>query len=522
MAVTAVAKMAKKRILIIGAGLAGLAAALETAQNGGEAVLVSTQPSERAQSNMAEGGINAALNTKGEDDSPAQHAQDTFRAGCGLADYGALSAMTEAAPGIVRRLYAMGAQFNMAGGDIDLRSFGGQKKKRTAFAQSSTGKQVTTALIDAARRCEAEGSITRLAHHEFVTLLLGGDACGGAVVRERFGGTWVTIPSDAVIMACGGPHGLFPDSTGSLANTGEAAAELFRLGLPFADLEFIQYHPTTFSASGKRHLVSEAARGEGGRLFCLREGQKWYFMEEKYPELGNLMPRDITAREIFAALRDGPVFLDLTELPAAVMERKLRGVVDTCLTYMRLDPRCEPIPVEPGLHYFMGGIRADSAHRTGITNLYAAGECCSFYHGANRLGGNSLLGALYGGALAARTALAEAERPANAAPPAPAEPASPAARQTVRAMTRACLGVVRDRTTMENGLDRLDGLAGSVPLLARAMLKSALAREESRGAHYRSDFPDRDDARFRANSAVYADGTEIRVTFEPVKEAQNA
>ena len=140
MAVTAVAKMAKKRILIIGAGLAGLAAALETAQNGGEAVLVSTQPSERAQSNMAEGGINAALNTKGEDDSPAQHAQDTFRAGCGLADYGALSAMTEAAPGIVRRLYAMGAQFNMAGGDIDLRSFGGQKKKRTAFAQSSTGK----------------------------------------------------------------------------------------------------------------------------------------------------------------------------------------------------------------------------------------------------------------------------------------------------------------------------------------------------------------------------------------------
>jgi len=514
--------MAKKRVLIIGAGLAGLAAALETAQNGGEAVLVSTQPSERAQSNMAEGGINAALNTKGEDDTPEQHAQDTFRAGCELADYGALSAMTEAAPGIVRRLYAMGAQFNMAGGDIDLRNFGGQKKKRTAFAQSSTGKQVMTVLIDAARRCETQGSITRLPRHEFVTLLVSGSVCGGAIVRERFGGPQAAIPADAVIIACGGPHGLFPDPTGSLANTGEAAAELFRLGLPFADLEFIQYHPTTFSASGKRHLVSEAARGEGGRLFYLREGQKWYFMEEKYPELGNLMPRDITAREIAAARREGAVFLDLTELPAAVMERKLRGVVDTCLTYMRRDPRRDPIPVEPGLHYFMGGIKVDAAHRTGITNLYAAGECCSFYHGANRLGGNSLLGALYGGALAARTAMAEAERPANAAPLPSTEPTSPAAWQTVREATRACLGVVRDRTAMENGLDQLDGLTGSVPLLARAMLKSALAREESRGAHYRTDFPWRDDARFRANSTACADGNRIVVTFEPVKEAQNA
>ena len=136
-------------------------------------------------------------------------------------------------------------------------------------------------------------------------------------------------------------------------------------------------------------LISEAARGEGGRLFYDKGGKRVYFMEDQYGEGGNLMPRDITAREIFAALRDGPVFLDLTELPAAVMERKLRGVVDTCLTYMRLDPRCEPIPVEPGLHYFMGGIRADSAHHTGITNLYAAGEITGVVHGTNRLGSNA-------------------------------------------------------------------------------------------------------------------------------------
>ncbi|WP_320633793.1 FAD-binding protein, partial [Pyramidobacter porci] len=350
-----------KTVLIVGAGLAGLSAALTAAGKGSRAALASSMPSERAQSVMAEGGINAALNVKGEDDSPQQHFADTYKAGCGLADAAALRGMTEAAPGIVRRLLEMGTQFNRAGGEIDQRNFGGQKKKRTAFAQSSTGKQIMTALIDAVRRCEAEGTVVRLPHHDFVTLLCDGRACGGALLRDRFDGSLSEVSADAVIMATGGMHGLFSDTTGSLDNTGEAAAELFRLGAAIADGEFIQYHPTTVPASGKRHLISEAARGEGGRLFTMRGGERWYFMEEKYPELGNLMPRDVTAREIWRARRGGPVFLDLTELPESVMSRKLAGVVDTCLTYLRLDPRERPIPVEPGLHYFMGGLKVDAA-----------------------------------------------------------------------------------------------------------------------------------------------------------------
>ena len=144
-------------------------------------------------------------------------------------------------------------------------------------------------------------------------------------------------------------------------------------------------------------LLSEAARGEGGRLLALRNGKPWYFMEEKYPELGNLMPRDITAREVWTVSRDYEVFLDMTELPKEVMEHKLAGLVDDCQTYLHKDIRKEPIPILPGIHYFMGGIQVDERHRTPMRNLYAAGECCAQYHGANRLGGNSLLGAIYGG-----------------------------------------------------------------------------------------------------------------------------
>ena len=213
-----------KTVLIVGAGLAGLSAALTAAEKGHRAALASSMPSERAQSVMAEGGINAALNVKGEDDSPEQHFADTYKAGCELADAAALRGMTEAAPGIVRRLLEMGTQFNRINGEIDQRNFGGQKKKRTAFAQSGTGKQIMTALIDAVRRYEAEGSVVRLPRHDFVTLLLDGRACGGALLRDRFDGSLSELSADAVIMATGGMHGLFSDTTGSLNNTGEAAA----------------------------------------------------------------------------------------------------------------------------------------------------------------------------------------------------------------------------------------------------------------------------------------------------------
>lgn len=355
-------------------------------ENGWTVKLVSSLASERAQSVMAEGGINAALNTKGEEDSPEQHYTDTLTAACGLADPNAVWGMTQAASELVRSLHHLGVQFNVTDDDeLDLRNFGGQKKKRTAFAQSDTGKQLMTALIDAVRREESAGTVERFPHHKFRTLLLSGNICGGCTVQDTYTGELLRFVCDAVLIATGGLHGLFGDTTGSLANTGEVTAELFRLGVPMANLEMIQYHPTTVELGEKRMLLSEAARGEGGRLFALRNGKPWYFMEEKYPELGNLMPRDITAREVWTVSRDYEVFLDMTELPKEVMEHKLAGLVDDCQTYLHKDIRKEPIPILPGIHYFMGGIQVDERHRTSMRNLYAAGECCAQYHGANRL-----------------------------------------------------------------------------------------------------------------------------------------
>ena len=208
--------------------------------------------------------------------------------------------------------------------------------------------ELTTALIDAVRREESAGTVERFPHHKFRTLLFSGNICGGCTVQDTYTGELLRFVCDAVLIATGGPHGLFGDTTGSLANTGEVTAELFRLGVPMANLEMIQYHPTTVEQGGKRMLLSEAARGEGGRLLALRNGKPWYFMEEKYPELGNLMPRDITAREVWTVSRDYEVFLDMIELPKEVMEHKLAGLVDDCQTYLHKDIRKEPIPILPG------------------------------------------------------------------------------------------------------------------------------------------------------------------------------
>lgn len=280
----------KKNMIIVGAGLAGLSAALQAVKEGCSVKLISSLPSERAQSVMAEGGINAALNTKGEDDSTQEHYEDTIKAGCNLADPNAVWNMTQAAPEVVKWLHSIGVQFNTCGYDeLDLRNFGGQKKKRTAFAKSDTGKQIMTAMIDAVRRLEVQGQIERFEHHSFRTLLMTANICHGCVVCDNYTGEIKMLYADAVIVASGGMHGLFGNTTGSLANTGEVSASLFSAGVPMANLEMIQYHPTTVEIGGKKMLISEAARGEGGRLFTYRDGNRWYFMEEKYPELGNLM-----------------------------------------------------------------------------------------------------------------------------------------------------------------------------------------------------------------------------------------
>lgn len=541
-------------VIIIGAGIAGLSAAIALAEQGQKSVLVSTMPSERAQSVMAEGGINAALDTKGQGDSPEEHFRDTIRSGCGLSNPTAVRALTEGAPALVRALAALGVPFHRTRtGEIDLRYFGGQKKQRTAFAQSSTGKQITAALIQEARKWEGRGLIARRPRHMLVELTVDGQGrCTGCILLEET--TKALEPlAGPVLLASGGLNGLFGKTTGTTQNTGAATAAAFAAGAACANLEMIQYHPTTTPISGKRALISEAARGEGGRLFVLRGGERWYYMEERYPELGNLMPRDVVARETEQACRETgqeTAFLDMSGVSETAFAEKLSDLRQFCLEFLKLDPVQQPIPVYPGIHYFMGGLYVDAAHRTTLRQLYAAGECACQYHGANRLGGNSLLGAAFGGRRAARTILEEgardAELPADgtalqrtlAAMEKRKERCSCAAAQKRLAeIMNGCMGIRRSEERLAEGAEALTSLllllgrsrdsrvSGAEQLLlerrillARAMVESARARKESRGAHWRTDYPQRDDARFQKTAVVRLRGGKTDLNWDAIPE----
>lgn len=549
-----------RAVLIIGAGLAGLSAAITLAEGGRKSVLISALPAERAQSVMAEGGINAALDTYGQGDSPEQHFEDTMAAGCGLADPNAVRAMTAEAPEIVEKLAKLGVAFNRtAEGKLDQRYFGGQEKRRTVFAQSSTGKQVTAALIQRARYWESRGMIERRDHHALLDLVMTEDgACAGCILRDGHSGeTGVCL--GPVLLCCGGLNGLFGKTTGTVQNTGGAAAAAFAAGVPCANLEMIQYHPTTAAISGKRALISEAARGEGGRLFLLRGDAPWYYMEELYPKFGSLMPRDVVSRETARLCREygqETAWLDMTGITAGAFEEKLADLRAFCREFLHLDPKTAPIPVYPGIHYFMGGLYVDALHRTPARHLYAAGECACQYHGANRLGGNSLLGALRGGRQAARTILAGETEDDVLSPP---EQAAAQWRQKLREIEgrcgacscaageqclaqtmRAALGIERSEETLRAGAEALAALAEELRRgrdsrvrpeeqlalerrvdLAAAMTESARERKESRGAHWRRDFPERRDADFQKTTlACRRDGkTEIAFAEIPKEES---
>ena len=530
---------------IIGAGLAGLSAAITLAGKGIGCNLISNFPSERAQSVMAEGGINGALDTMGEGDNVENHFTDTMRAGGEIADEAMVQGLTEAAPGIIRYLRKIGVPFNLKENKIQQRNFGGQKKKRTAYAKSSTGKVIMTALIDEARKYETMGLIKRYSHHEFLRLRLenGGKECKGVEIRDNYTGKSYYLEG-IVILASGGPAGVFVGvTTGTTANTGDVTAKVFAQGVRLSNLEMIQYHPTTVEIADKVCLVSEAARGEGGRLFIYRGDEKYYFMEEKYPEFKNLMPRDVVSREMYFVSRDNggaQVYLDMTELPKEVWKERLPDLREEIIHYLGIDPKNEPIPVRPGIHYFMGGIDVDIDHKTNVENLFAAGEACSAYHGANRLGGNSLLGAIYGGRKAAESAakivLGVAARVESASgtaegitgridiesdttkvvtnqvekngTPLEIEDCNPEFEDAhesfiieIRDILLSALGIVRNESQLNAGLMALDKMSQRKLNerekdrlnLAKAMILSAIYRKESRGANYREDYPDRND-----------------------------
>ena len=533
-----------KHVLIVGSGLSGLACAIELAEKGIRSTLVSPYPSERAQSVMAAGGINAAL---GKDDSAEQHAEDTLKSGGNIAGKTAVSNLCSEAAEIVRWLERLGVVFSRDdNNDVALRAFGGQSRKRTAYAGASTGKQIMSALIREARKYESSEVIIRLLGRQFHSALIRNGKCYGALLYNEKTLEIETVYADAVVVATGGQNLLFGKTTGSTQCDGYAVAKLYEQGARLKNLEFIQYHPTTIETPQKRMLISEAARGEGGRLYYMNNGCRVYFMEELYGERGNLMPRDIVSKCIYDA--PSQVYLDIAFLGKKMIESRLLEVASLCSKYAGIDVTKESIPVYPSVHFFMGGLAVDGNHKTSIDYLYAVGECASRYHGANRLGGNSLLSAIYSGKVAARAIaglsqpdtvpdfngyISEQETVLTNLLSSKSRFTAVYIRHEIAKIMNQCLGITRSEEKLVEGIRSVDYFFSisekltydpdvslyvgysirPMLLLARAILTSALARKETRGAHIRQDYPQRSEEYDYCSVCTYQNG-EHHVYFE--------
>ncbi|MFS0645224.1 succinate dehydrogenase flavoprotein subunit [Siminovitchia sp. 179-K 8D1 HS] len=407
--------MSKGKIIVVGGGLAGLMATIKIAEQGHPVDLFSLVPVKRSHSVCAQGGINGAVNTKGEGDSPWIHFDDTVYGGDFLANQPPVKAMCEAAPGIINLLDRMGVMFNRTPeGLLDFRRFGGTQHHRTAFAGATTGQQLLYALDEQVRRHEVAGLVNKFEGWDFLGIVQDdAGVCRGIVAQNLTTMEIQSFPADAVIMATGGPGIIFGKSTNSVINTGSAASIVYQQGAAYANGEFIQIHPTAIPGDDKLRLMSESARGEGGRVWTYKDGKPWYFLEEKYPAYGNLVPRDIATREIFHVCVDlklgingeNMVYLDLSHKDPHELDVKLGGIIEIYEKFTGDDPRKVPMKIFPAVHYSMGGLWVDYEQHTNIEGLFAAGECDYSQHGANRLGANSLLSAIYGGMVAGPEAL---------------------------------------------------------------------------------------------------------------------
>ncbi|MBE6098635.1 MAG: succinate dehydrogenase flavoprotein subunit [Anaerovibrio sp.] len=399
--------MAKNKIIVVGGGLSGLMATLKICEAGGEVDLFSYCPVKRSHSLCAQGGINACMDTKGEHDSIYEHFDDTVYGGDFLADQLAVKGMVEAAPKLIKMFDRMGVPFTRTPeGVLDLRNFGGQKNKRTCFAGSTTGQQLLYALDEQVRRWEVKGGVTKYEFWEFVKIFKDKNGvCRGIIAQSMNSMEIKAFKADVVILATGGPGQVFGRCTASTICNGSAVSAVYQQGAKIANPEFIQIHPTAIPGSDKNRLMSEACRGEGGRVWVYRDGKPWYFLEDMYPAYGNLVPRDVASRAIFKVCvhmdlginHDRRVYLDLSHIPADYLERKLGGIIEIYTEFVGKDPRKVPMEIFPSVHYSMGGIYVDRKHFTNIPGLMASGECDHQYHGANRLGANSLLSAAYSG-----------------------------------------------------------------------------------------------------------------------------
>jgi succinate dehydrogenase / fumarate reductase flavoprotein subunit len=573
--------------IVVGGGLAGLMTVIKIAEAGFPVRLFSLVPVKRSHSVCAQGGINASVNTKGEGDSPQIHFFETVKGGDFLANQPLAKGMCEAAPGIVYLLDRMGVPFNRtAEGLLDFRGFGGTLFSRTAFAGATTGQQLLYALDEQVRRYEAEGLVEKFEHWEFLGIVQDdAGVCRGIVAQNLRSMAVQAFPADAVCLATGGNGVLFGKSTLSMVCTGSAASAAYQQGALYANGEFIQVHPTSIPGEDKLRLMSESARAEGGRVWVPREGKPWYFLEEKYPKYKNLVPRDIATREIYHVCRvlklgvDGQdqVYLDLSHIPAETLDRKLGGILEIYEKFVGDDPRQVPMKVFPGVHYSMGGLwidyETDAAgailvgsprnHQTSIPGLFAAGEVDYEYHGANRLGANSLLSCFYGGMLAGPAMVSYCrglERSCDGLAPAVFEAERLRQEEAcnriyalegsenpfvihkelgeimtenvtvvrynekLRAADAAILAFmerwrridINDATRWANQAVSFTRQLWNMLELARVITLGALNRDESRGAHYKPDFPDRNDAQWLKSTLARWTPSGPELSYAPV------
>ncbi len=626
--------MAQQRVIVVGGGLAGLAACIRIAEAGHTIDLFSLVPVKRSHSVCAQGGINACNEVARQQGySEYEHFDETIYGGDFLADQHPVLEMANWAPKIIDLLDRMGVPFNRsAEGFRDLRLFGGSLFKRTHFSGATTGQQLIYALDEQVRKLEAEGKVTKYESWEFLAPVLTDEPrCVGIVAQDLRTMQTRAFRGDAVVMATGGAGMVFGKSTNSVICTGAALSRCYQAGVAYANPEMTQVHPTAIPGADKLRLMSESARGEGGRIWVPRkqgdtrpatqipEAERLYFLEEKYPDYGNIVPRDIATREIFDICvnqgmginGENQVYLDLTHMDPDYLTSKLGGIMEIYEKFVGDDPRHEPMKIFPGVHYSMGGLwtqyvrgnyapsEPQPAHVSGTTpacdtevgrgmllgaptnmmtnieGLYAFGEVNFAFHGANRLGANALLSCIFDGLF---SGVSVANYLDNGTPStAPAESISAgvfeqavaaedaklkaifetatggeasdetnpyiigremgeemtAAATVVREEARLeqCRGKIaelRDRCTR---LKLADGATwtnqalsyarslGDMLVIAEAMVSGAVLRQESRGAHYRSDYPDRDDERFYKHTyAMFDHGTgNARIEHIPVQ-----